>query len=130
MPADWTDSSVVTLAGRDAKTFAPNIVVTRAMSDAALADYAKSQLPDIKAATKKHKLVSENEERIAGQDAYVLEHSFQTPERTKVRQLQYFVRSGADVVVLSLTCAESELRGRAEMMKRVAASFVVEATER
>ncbi len=127
VPPGWSDNSVVTLAGRDSKRFAPNVVVTReAGVEGELAAYAKDQVPAIAKATKKHELISEREETIAGQQGFVLEHRFITPERAKVRQLQYFVRSGGDVVVMSLTCAEQEVKGRANMLQRMAASLSIE----
>lgn len=127
LPPGWQDKSVVTLAGRDSKRFAPNVVVTReAGVDKGLAEYAREQVPSIAKATKKHELLSERVETIAGQEGFVLEHRFITPERAKVRQLQYFVRSGGDVVVVSLTCAEQEVKGRANMLKRMAESLSIE----
>src|SRR5688572_24174045 len=103
-PSDWMDLSVVTLTATDSARFQPNLVITREDAPAgSLKDYARRQLPDIKRQVKMHKLVSEREESIAGRDGYVLEHQMLTPEKQTVRQLQYFVRSGAEVVVMSLT---------------------------
>ncbi len=127
VPSEWRNETVVTLAGRDSKQFAPNVVVTReAGVEEPVADYAKRQVPDIKRATKKHELVSEREETIAGQRAYVLEHRFMTQERVRVRQLQYFVRGPDGVIVMSLTVAEQEVKGRANLLRRMAASLTVE----
>jgi hypothetical protein len=127
-PSDWMDLSVVTLAGTGSSRFQPNLVITREEAPAgALKDFAHRQLPEIKRQVKGHKLVSAREQKIAGQDAYVLEHQLLTPERQTVRQLQYFVRSGGDVVVMSLTCAEPELAQRAPILTKIAESLRIEA---
>jgi hypothetical protein len=127
-PSDWMDLSIVTLAGTDSSRFQPNLVITREDAPAgSLKDFAKRQLPEIKKQVKSHKLVAEREEAIAGREGYVLEHQMMTPERHVVRQLQYFVRSGSDVVVMSLTCAEPELASRAPMLAKIAESLKIEA---
>lgn len=127
-PSDWMDLSIVTLTGTDSARFQPNLVITREDAPAGtLKDYAKRQLPEIKKQVKNHKLLSEREEPIAGRDGYVLEHQMVTPERQIVRLLQYFVRSGDEVVVMSLTCAEPELALRAPVLSKIAESLRIEA---
>ena len=127
-PSDWMDLSIVTLTGTDSARFQPNLVITREDAPAGtLKDYAKRQLPEIKKQVKIHKLISEREEQIAGRDGYVLEHQMTTPERQVVRLLQYFVRSGDEVVVMSLTCAEPELALRAPVLSKIAESLRIEA---
>jgi hypothetical protein len=127
-PSDWMDLSIVTLTGTDSARFQPNLVITREDAGAGtLKDYAKRQLPEIKKQVKNHKLISEREEQIAGREGYVLEHQLLTPERQVVRQLQYFVRSGDEVVVMSLTCAEPELALRAPILSKIAESLRIEA---
>jgi hypothetical protein len=126
-PADWMDLSVVTLTGTDSSRFQPNLVITREEAPAgSLKDFAKKQLPEIKKQVKSHKLISEREEQIAGRDGYILEHQLLTPEKQMVRQLQYFVRSGNEVVVMSLTCAEPELAMRAPILTKIAESLRIE----
>jgi hypothetical protein len=126
-PSEWMDLSVITLTGTDSSRFQPNLVITREDAPAgSLKDFAKRQLPEIKRQVKTHKLVSEREEQIAGREGYVLEHQMLTPERHTVRQLQYFVRSGEEVVVMSLTCAEPELPMRAPMLAKIAESLKIE----
>jgi hypothetical protein len=127
-PSDWMDLSVVTLTGTDSSRFQPNLVITREDAPAgSLKDYAKRQLPEIKKQVKTHKLISEREELIAGREGYVLEHQLTTPERQVVRQLQYFVRSGDELVVMSLTCSEPELSMRAPILNKIAESLRIEA---
>lgn len=127
-PSDWMDLSVVTLTGTDSSRFQPNLVITREDAPAgSLKDYAKRQLPEIKKQVKAHKLISEREETIAGREGYVLEHQLTTPEKQVVRQLQYFVRSGDELVVMSLTCAEPELAMRAPILNKIAESLRIEA---
>jgi hypothetical protein len=126
-PTDWMDLSVITLTGTDSARFQPNLVITREEAPAgSLKDFARRQLPDIKRQVKLHKLVSEREEMIAGREGYVLEHQMTTPEKQVVRQLQYFVRSGNEVVVMSLTCAEPELAQRKDVLAKIAESLKIE----
>jgi hypothetical protein len=118
------DLSIITLAGSDSKTFQPNIVITREDAPAgSLKAYAHSQISDVKRQVKSHELVAERAEEIGGSEGYVLEHRMRTPEGHAVRQLQYFVKSGSDVVVISLTCAEQELKIRKRMLDGIAASM-------
>lgn len=126
-PSDWMDLSVITLTGTDSARFQPNLVITREEAPAgSLRDFARRQLPDIKKQVKLHKLVSEREETIAGREGYVLEHQMTTPEKQVVRQLQYFVRSGNEVVVMSLTCADAELAQRSGVLAKIAESLKIE----
>lgn len=127
-PSDWLDLSVVTLTGTDSSRFQPNLVITREDAPAgSLKDYARRQIPEIKKQVKNHKLISEREEQIAGREGYVLEHQLTTPEKQVVHQLQYFVRSKDEVVVLSLTCSELELSMRAPVLNKIAESLRIEA---
>lgn len=127
-PSDWVDLSVVTLTGTDSSRFQPNLVITREDAPAgSLKEYARRQIPDIKKQVKSHKLISEREEQIAGREGYVLEHQLTTPEKQVVHQLQYFVRSKEEVVVLSLTCSELELSARAPILNKIAESLRIEA---
>jgi hypothetical protein len=77
----------------------------------------------VKRQVKSHELVGERAEKIGIADAYVLEHRMRTPDGHSVRQLQYFVKSGSDVVVISLTCAEQELKVRRQMLDGIVASM-------
>jgi len=123
-PSDWMDLSIITLAGSDSKTFQPNIVITREDAPAgSLKAYAHSQISDVKRQVKSHELVGERSERIGASDGYVLEHRMRTPDGHAVRQLQYFVKSGSDVVVVSLTCAEQELKLRKKMLDGIVSSM-------
>jgi hypothetical protein len=123
-PADWMDLSIITLAGSDSKTFQPNIVITREDAPAgSLKAYAHSQIPEVKRQVKSHELVSERAEKIGNADGYVLEHRMKTPEGHAVRQLQYFAKSGSDVIVISLTCAEQELKMRRKVLDGIVASM-------
>lgn len=126
-PSDWMDLSIITLAGSDSSTFQPNIVITREDAPASgLKSFARSQIPDVKRQVKSHKLVAEKRETIAGTDGYSLEHRMVTPEGHAVRQLQYFVQSGDDVVVISLTCAEKELSVRRPILTNIVGSLRIE----
>lgn len=129
VPEEWVDFSVVTLAGGDSKKFAPSITVTRqeALSPS-LAAEAKRQLKDIKRQFKGHKLLGEKDTTLGQTQAYLLEHQVLSPERVRVRQLQYFFRSGEDLVVVTLSCADSELEARRPAFEAMAASFTVHAT--
>ena len=123
-PADWMDLSIITLAGSDSKTFQTNIVITREDAPAgSLKAYAHSQIGDVKRQVKSHELVGERAEKIGSTEGYVLEHRMRTPDGHSVRQLQYFVKSGSDVVVISLTCAEQELKVRRQMLEGIVASM-------
>jgi hypothetical protein len=118
------DLSIITLAGSDSTTFQPNIVITREDAPAgSLKAYAHSQIGDVKRQVKSHELVGERAEKLGGAEGYVLEHRMRTPEGHAVRQLQYFVKSGGDVVVISLTCAEQELKVRRRMLDGIVASM-------
>lgn len=126
-PAEWMDLSVITLAGRDSASFAPNLVITR--EDApkgSLERYAKRQVKDIKRQVSGHRLLSAKAKQLAGTEAYVLEHQLVTPDKQQVHQLQYFVKSDGDVIIMSLTCDAAELRARRSMLDRIAESFRLE----
>ncbi len=126
VPDDWVDFSVVTLAGGDSKKFAPSITVTRQESMGGdLGAEAKRQLKDIKRQFKGHKLIADSAQTLGKVQAYLLEHQMMSPERVRVRQLQYFFRSGEDLVVVSLACAESEMQTRRPRFEEIAASFVL-----
>ena len=125
-PSDWMDLSIITLAGSDSSTFQPSIVITREDAPAAgLKAFAHSQIADVKRQVKSHSLVGERAETIGGTDGYVLEHRMLTPDGHAVRQLQYFVKSESDVVVVSLTCAEKELKTRKQLLDGIVASLRV-----
>ena len=125
VPEEWVDFSVITLAGGDSHRFAPSVTVTRQEpSSASLAAEAKRALKDIKRQFKGHKLLAERSARIQDTEAYVLEHQVSSPERVRVRQLQYFFRSGEDLVVVSLACAEAEYEARRSTFDAIAGSFV------
>lgn len=127
VPEAWVDFSVVTLAGADSNKFAPNITVTRQEAGRGeLAAEAKRQLKDIKRQFKGHKLVGEGPATLGRTEAYRLEHQVLSPEKIRVRQLQYFVRQGDDLVVVSLSCAESELEARRPVFESIAQSFAVD----
>lgn len=127
-PPEWVDLSVVTFSGSDSARFQPNLVITREEApSSSLREHARRQLPAIKRQVKNHRLISEREEVIAGREGYVLEHQLVTPERQTVRQLQYFVRSGNEVVIMALTCAEPELAIRAPVLTQIAESLRFEA---
>lgn len=128
VPEDWVDLSVVTLAGGDSRRFAPNVTVTRQdASGVALAAEAKRQLKDIKRQFKGHKLVAEGEAKVGALEAYRLEHQVISPEKVRVRQVQYFFRSGGDLVVVSFACADAEYEARKSSFESMAASFAVHA---
>ena len=123
-PSDWMDLSIITLAGSDSKTFQPNIVITREDAPAgSLKAYAHSQIGDVKRQVKSHELVGERQEQIGSAEGYVLEHRMRTPDGHAVRQLQYFAKSGSDVVVISLTCAEQELSARRQILDGIVRSM-------
>lgn len=126
VPEAWVDFSVVTLAGGDSKTFAPSVTVTRQESVGGdLGAEAKRQLKDIKRQFKGHKLLGDTAVKLGGIDAYLLEHQMLSPERVRVRQMQYFFRIGDDLVVVSLACAQPEMEDRKASFEAIAASFVV-----
>jgi hypothetical protein len=126
VPEGWVDFSVITLAGGDSTKFAPSVTVTRQEAAAgSLKEQAHRQLKDIKKTFKGHKLVAEGEARLGEAQAYLLEHQMISPERVRVRQLQYFFTSGPDLVVVSLACADEELPARRPTLEAMAASFVV-----
>lgn len=127
VPETWIDLSVVTLAGGDSSRFAPNVTVTRQeLGSGNLAAEAKRQLKDIKRQFKNHKLLAEGEAKLGAAPAYRLEHQVLSPERVRVRQVQYFFASGPDLVVVSLSCADAEYEKRKSTFEAMAASFALE----
>lgn len=126
VPEAWIDLSVISLAGGDSRRFAPNVSVTRQeLGGGNLAAEAKKQLKDIKRQFKGHKLMGEGEAKVGGTPAYRLEHQVLSPERIRVRQLQYFFASGEDLVVVSFSCADAEFADRKATFESMAASFAV-----
>lgn len=126
VPKDWVDFSVITLAGPDSEKFAPSVTVTRQESlGGTLEAEAKRQLKDIKRQFKGHKLIDEQACTLGATQAYLLEHQMMSPERVRVRQLQYFFRDGEDLVVVSLACAEAEMQARRAGLLAMANSFIV-----
>ena len=127
VPDAWVDFSVITLAGGDSQRFAPSITITRQEKlTGDLATEARRQLKDIKRQFKGHKLLGEGETTLGGAPSYRLEHQVLSPEKVRVRQLQYFFALGEDLVVVSFSCAESELEARRPTFEAMAASFVVQ----
>lgn len=128
-PDDWLDLSIVTLA-RPGGSFAPSVVVSREDApEQPLDAYARAQLPEIRRTVKKHELVAQNALLVAGREAYLLEHRFVTPEKVVARQSQYFIRAGQELLILSLTCAETELSTQTPLFERVVASFQIGASD-
>lgn len=126
VPEAWVDFSIVTLAGGDSTKFAPSVTVTRQERTAgSLKDQAHRQLKDIRRQFKGHKLVAEGEQTLGEVPAYRLEHQMLSPERVRVRQLQYFFERGEDLVVVSLACADDELAARRPQLEAMANSFVI-----
>lgn len=127
VPEAWIDLSVISLAGSDSKKFAPNLSLTRQdFGGGSLAAEAKKQLKDIKRQFKNHKLLAEGEAKVGDRPAYRLEHQVLSPERVRVRQVQYFFVSGRDLVVVSFSCADSEYEDRKKTFDAMAASFALE----
>ena len=126
VPEAWVDFSVITLAGGGSAKFAPSVTVTRQEASAgSLKDQAHRQLKDIRRQFKGHKLLAEGEARLGEVPAYRLEHQVVSPERVRVRQVQYFFANGQDLVVVSLACADEELGAHEATFEAMAASFVV-----
>lgn len=124
-PAGWTDLSIVTLAGPSA-VMAPTVVLTRDDAQGGPEAYARRQLPDLKKQLKAFTLQHEGPCELAGRAAYRLEQSFTTPERQRAHQEQYFLLHGGEMLVLTLTCAESERSLHQPLFDRVKSSLALE----
>jgi len=124
-PVGWIDLSIVTLAG-PSKVLAPTVVLTRDDAQGSPEAYAKRQLPDLKKQLKAFVLEHENPCEVAGRPAYRLAQLFTTPEKQRAHQQQYFLIHHGEMLVLTLTCAESERSLHQPLFDRVKSSLVLE----
>lgn len=124
-PVGWTDLSIVTLAG-PSPVLAPTVVLTTDDASGSPETYAKRQLPDLKKQLKGFVLEAEGPCVVAGQAAYRLEQHFTTPEKQRAHQEQIFLIHQGEMLVLTLTCAESERSLHQPLFDRVKSSLVLE----
>lgn len=124
-PVGWTDLSIVTLAGAS-PVLAPTVVLTKDDAQGTAEAYAKRQLPDLKKQLKGFVLAHEGPCVLAGQPAYRLEQHFTTPEKQRAHQEQIFLVHRGEMLVLTLTCAESERSLQQPLFESVKSSLVLE----
>ncbi|MCC7386433.1 MAG: DcrB-related protein [Deltaproteobacteria bacterium] len=124
-PADWTDLSVVTLAGPTEGGFRPNVLVTRDEQTTPIAvdEYARAQIKELRKGMKKYAVHKEEATVVDGRNAFLLEHSFRTPENQAVRQMQLFVGRGNMIFTLALTSSEADFEKNRDVFAGIARSF-------
>lgn len=124
LPDEWVDLSVITVVAREATTFRPNVVITREQTNADdLEAYAKKQIREFRKQMKRYAVHREERMEVGAREAYLLEHSFMSPENVPVRQIQVYVPDGALVLALSFTHAEDQFETLRETFETAVRSF-------
>jgi hypothetical protein len=128
-PGHWIDASVITLIcpeGPDG--FRPNVLVSREPLDGVVSAeaYAKSQSVGLRKQYKAYKVHREERVQAGEREAYLVEHSFKSPENLAVRQQQVYVVKDGMVFTMALTHLEDHFEQMRESFDRVRASFQVD----
>jgi hypothetical protein len=126
VPEDWADDSVITMVAPPDGQFRANLLVTRAEFDGVdVAAYARGEIKEIRKAVKKHVVHREEPTEVGGRPAFVLEHSFRSPENVQLRQIQTFVANGRTVYTLALTSEDASFENLRERFGAIARTFRV-----
>ncbi len=127
VPSSWIDVSIVSLAGTDSRVFQPSLVIAREEAPGGkLSAFAKSQVSDFSRQVRNHKLVGQKDIKLGDKDAHVLEHNFASPDGVEVFQKQYFVISGPELIVLSVSCALAEYSQRKAQLEQLIKSIKID----
>jgi hypothetical protein len=130
VPPDWIDHSIVHLTSPEEKAIAAraSVIITADTSGSESTDlstYVTAQRDGLQRGAKSYTAIRLEPVEIGGDPGMLLEHAFDSPDRVRVRQLQYYVMKGRVVHTLSITHLEEAFERDREGLLEIARSFLV-----
>lgn len=126
-PAEWTDASVITLAGPVKNGLRSTVVVTsdEPAEPIELGAYVDAQIKELRKQFKKYTLHKQEATTAGQRNAVLVEHAFRTPENVMIRQMQLYVPKGRAFVCMSLSAGDSEFEQHRDQFAEIARSFKI-----
>jgi hypothetical protein len=124
-PGDWTDMSMITLVGPEEDGARASAVISYEALESDIKRYALQQSAAIKKATKGYRIAREEELTLGGDPAYLLEHTFRSPENIPTRQLQLYVAKEGAAYTISITHSDAMFERQRALLLEIAHSLRV-----
>jgi hypothetical protein len=116
LPDGLEDESVLTFIGRDGEEVDMNVTFTRDALGGGFDDYLASAVDDLRKSLSAYKLVGQQDTKVGGRAAKLLEHSATSPDGRTLCQMQAYIEDDKDVVIVTAT-------GREEAKSRLQKTF-------
>jgi hypothetical protein len=125
LPAGLEDESVLTFLSRKGEIVDLNLTFTRDKlpKPARIEAYLLEAADQMKAQLSGYRLVSRQSRKLAGRDAFVLEHATTAPDGATLKMLQAYVPDGDEVLIVTATAAEADERRLAKTFEDVITSL-------